>query len=97
MTLGKYNKTPTERKRYTIDFSQWLDTGETVITFTYSSTPAGVTPVVIDAYTIAVGGLSVGIYVSGGISGTNYKIDVIATTSTGQIKEDVILYSVRAA
>jgi methyl coenzyme M reductase alpha subunit len=95
MTLGKYVKTPAERKNYSIDFEEWLNTGETVTTFTYSSTPVDATPAVIDAYAIAVDGLSVGIYVSGGIAGTNYKIDVIATTSTGQIKEDVILFSVR--
>ena len=30
MRLGSFVKSPVERKRYTIDYSDWLDTGETV-------------------------------------------------------------------
>jgi hypothetical protein len=97
MTLGKYTKTPAERKRYQIDFSEWLDTGETIITFSYSSTPVDASPVIIDEYAIAADGLSVGFYASGGVLGSNYKIDVLASTSGGQEKEEIILFSVRAA
>ena len=97
MTLGKYTQTPTERKRYLVDFTEWLDTGETVVGFSSSSTPADATPAIIDNFVIAGNGLSVSIYVSGGILGTNYRIDTLATTSGGQVKEGTILFSIRAA
>ena len=97
MTLGKYTQTPTERKRYSIDFSQWLDIGETVTNFSSSSTPVDASPVVIDNFIVAGNGLSVTVYVSGGILGSNYRVDTLATTSGGQVKEGVILFSIRVA
>jgi hypothetical protein len=95
MKLGRFTKTPVERKRYTIDYSDWLDTGETVLTVTFGVTPVTTNPLVVDAYLIATPATSVAYFVNDGIAGTTYTLDVQITTSGGQTKEDQVLYSVR--
>ena len=39
MNLGKYYKAPDERKRYSIDYSDWLDTAERLSSVTFQVTP----------------------------------------------------------
>lgn len=93
MKLGRFTKQPAERKRYSIDYSDWLDTGETISTATFAVAPTGALEV--DAYTIGSPATSVVFFVNGGTSGVTYKVTVTITTSGGQIKEDEILFSVR--
>lgn len=96
MRLGKFSKAPAERKRYSADYSDWLDTGETVSNVTFSVTPTTASPLAVDGSAIAGDGLTVSFFVSGGIDETDYTIIVTATTSSGQIKEDTLLFAVRA-
>jgi hypothetical protein len=93
MSLGKFVKSPVERKRYEIDYSEWLDTGETVSTIVFTPTPAG--QLIIDAYSISSSGTSVVFFVNYGNAGISYTVDVLINTSGGQTKEDTIIYSVR--
>jgi hypothetical protein len=98
MRLGSFVKSPVERKRYTIVYSDWLDTGETVTARVFSVSPTSISsPFVVDASSIASDGLSVVYFVSGGVDKTNYTVDVRVTTSGGQVKEDTIYYAVRDA
>jgi hypothetical protein len=97
MSLGRFTKTPAERKRYAIDYSQWLETGETVASYVFAVTPTTTSPLVVDAASITTANTVVVFFVSGGLSGTQYTVDAKVTTSGGQIKEDIVLYSVRAA
>ena len=92
MRLGKFRKTPAERKRYTVDYTDWLDTSETVTAVNYTITPSGM---VVDAQAILTGNKKISFYVSGGNNEETYNIDVKATTSSGQIKEDVVSFFVR--
>lgn len=39
MLLGKYSKRPTERKRYNVDFSTWLDDGKIVVFYVSGGQP----------------------------------------------------------
>lgn len=98
MKLAKFVKSPAERKRYSIDYSEWLDTGETVQSIIFTVTPStGTLPLAIDAYQIATPATSVIFFANYGDEGTVYTVDVVMTTSGGQIKEDQILFSVRSA
>lgn len=92
--LGRFIQTPTERKKYTVNYTDWLAAGESIISFAYSSVPASPTPARIDAYSIT--SPTVPIYISGGVDGTQYKILITATTSLGQIKNDEVVIVVKA-
>lgn len=97
MRLAKYNKDPDERKRYLVDYDQWLDVGETVAgaVFTVTNdTPA--TPLIVDGVAIDPGQRAVQYYVSGGAAGVDYEVEVRMTSNLGQIKEDTILFVLRS-
>ena len=95
MPLTRYVKAEGERKRYRIDYSEWLDTGETlsdvVFTIPVNTTP----PLVVDDIAITPDGLGVQYYVSGGADGEQYEVLATATTSGAQIKVDDLLFTVR--
>jgi hypothetical protein len=96
MILGKYFKAPDERKRYSINYTDWLDTGELLSNVTFEVTPVDADPVVINGITIESGNKSVVFYAAGGIDGKSYKAITTATTSGGQVKEDTVQYTVKA-
>lgn len=98
MKLARFVKSPAERKRYSIDYSDWLDTGELVSSIVFTVTPStGTLPLVIDSYLIGTPATSVGFFANYGDDNVSYTVDVVMTTSGGQIKEDQILFSVRSA
>lgn len=97
MKLANFVKTPSERKRYTIDYSDWLDTGETISAVTFAVTPSTTNTLQIDAYQIANPATSVVFFANFGDAGKQYTVDVKVTTSGGQTKEDTILFTVRSA
>lgn len=91
--LGKYFKTPSERKRYMIDYADWLDTNETVVSMVFVVDPSG--ELDIDAYSIASDGLSIVFFANAGDDQADYVLNAKATTSGGQVKEDEILFEIR--
>jgi hypothetical protein len=94
--LGLFKKTPIERKRYSLDYTDWLDTGETIIAVTFTVTPTtGASPLEVDAYQISVDGKEISFFVDDGDDSVDYEISVVVTTSGGQIKEDEIGFVVR--
>lgn len=94
--LGKYVKQPTERKRYQINYSNWLDTGEGVSVVAFSVDKVTTPPLVVDDVMNTPDGKGVQYYVSGGVNGTQYVVTAELTTTTGpQVKEDEIYFSVR--
>lgn len=95
MKLAHFIKSPSERKRYSLDYTDWLDTGETVTGITFSVSPTTTTTLAIDAYTISTDGLSVAFFANYGDTGSTYTVDVLTTTSGGQIKEDQIVFQVK--
>jgi hypothetical protein len=95
MRLGNFNKTPAERKRYAIDYSDWLDTGETLSSYTLTVSPSG--GLTVDTASLTTGSTVLVFFASGGSSGSQYTLDVKANTSGGQIKEDTVLFNVRSA
>lgn len=96
MILGKFFKAPDERKRYSIGYGQWLDSGEVVNNTTFQVTPIDADPVVIDGISVETPPTSIAFYASGGIDGKSYKAIATTTTSGGQVKEDTVHYTVKA-
>lgn len=95
--LGKVTKYTHERKRYTVAYDEWVDTGETVALVEFSVTGDDANPVAVDAHAISEDGLTVAFFVSGGDDGETYEVLITATTSGGQTKEDTVLFAVVAA
>jgi len=93
MRLGTFIKTPAERKRYAVDYSNWLETGETVSSYTITPT-SGLT---ISSSTLTTGNTVLVFFVAGGTAGQQYTLDILANTSGGQIKEDTVLFNIRSA
>jgi hypothetical protein len=93
MKLATYYKSPAEVKRYRVDYSSWLDTGETVTARTLTVTPAG--ELLVDGSSITDAGMSVTYFVSGGDNGQTYNINIQVQTSGGQTKEDDVYFKVR--
>lgn len=97
MKLGSFTKTPVERKRYSLDYTDWLDTGETLSTSTFTVSPTtGATPLIVDASSFDATSKQLLFFVNYGIDGVTYTIDVQVTTSGGQTKEDQITFLVRS-
>lgn len=103
MRLNSYTKSSAERKRYVIDYSDWLDTGETItdvvfaVTQTAPTNATPVTPLSIDAYTIPAPNTSVVFFASLGDLNGVYSVDVTISTLSGQVKEDTIQFTIKAA
>lgn len=92
--LGKFVHTPVTRKRYIIDYTDWLNSGETLTAIAFQSVPNTGTPAIVDSYSLASSTAT--IFVSGGDDGVQYQILVIATTSLGQVKEDEFFVNMKA-
>ena len=96
MKLGQFVKSPVERKRYALDYTDWLDTGETVSSVSFTVSPStGTSPLVVDSSSISTSGTEVRFFVASGDDGGNYTVTAVIQTSGGQIKEDEIIYLVR--
>lgn len=93
--LGAFTQTSIERKRYRIDYSDWLNDGELLQAISFASVPSSPTPAAVDAYAIDADQEHVTIFVSGGVDLNKYKILVTADTTFGQRKEDEVIFNVR--
>ena len=94
--MADFLKQPSEEFTIALDFSGDLDTGETlssaVVTATDSAgTDVTATIVVSDA----VSGDTWAVRVQAGTAGSDYKITVVVTTSTGQVYEHEVMMRVR--
>lgn len=96
MKLGRFSKSPVERKRYTIDYSNWLDTGETVVSRSFTVTPSTASQLYVDGDGLGSPATSIYFYVNAGLDQTDYTVDVRVVTSGGQTKEDTFTMSVRS-
>lgn len=98
MRIGKYVKASAERKRYQIDYTDWLDTGETIASVAFTPLLNTISPVlVVDAIGVLPSQQGVQYYVSGGVTGATYEVDVLMTTAAQQpqVRKDAILVTIR--
>lgn len=98
MRLAKFAKSPNDRKRYTVNYDEWLDVGET-ITNIATSTDEVVLPedggFYVDGVIAGPGGRDIIMFVSGGFSGFSYDIQIEITTSGAQVKSDFITFVIK--
>lgn len=94
MAIAKYVKAATDRKRYQIDYTDWLDTGEQVQSVGFTSDPPG--QLVIDDIQVLPTGLGVQYYASAGLDGVTYRVLAELVTTIGpQDKLDEIFFTIR--
>lgn len=96
--LGTFSKTSEERKRYSIFYGDWLDTGETAISSEFTVDPVLVVPDVdleVDAHSIDADGQTLVFFVANGVDALDYTISVKTVTSGGQTKVDELVVLVR--
>ena len=79
------DKDPSEVVRLGVDFANLLDTGETISGATVTvRTASGVAQAAMLSGTDEIDGSIVRQLITGGVTGTTYKVSFIITTSTGQ-------------
>lgn len=95
--LGKFVQTSTERKRYIIDYTDWLLDGELLSTAVFvTQNPDDLSdPAIVDSSAIDQAGKTIVCYISGGATGAQYKILATITTNMTQTKEDEIIIRVK--
>lgn len=96
MKLGRFVKTTLERKRYVIDYNNWLDTGELISSRAFTVTPTSPSSsLFINGDANNVDNRSMYFFVNEGAVGVDYTLTIRITTSGGQVKEDTIIFSVK--
>ena len=84
LTLQNPLKDPSAVLDYVFDWTEWLATGETIISHTITVD----TGIVKDTSAEAAGKVTV--WLSGGTAGINYKVACLITTSAGRTDERTI-------
>jgi len=97
MHLGKFTKAAADEKRYIVDYTDWLDTGETIETVTFLLSPATDPALVVYDSSILSGSQKIQFFVSDGNTGDTYTVLVTITTTGDQTKQDSIMFKVVAA
>ena len=80
--MNSYVKAPEERLDYDVDWSAWLEVGETIASKTVTSTVVGGTDVTIESSSIV--GSRVVAWISGGTLGAQSTVAFSMTTSAGR-------------
>jgi hypothetical protein len=97
-SLGTFKQYDTSNILFTLDYSDYLTTGETISTVAYSISPATTPPLLVSASTIItlnnVAKQGVSFLLGGGVAGTVYTVTVTATTSLPQTKVDTFQLNV---
>ncbi len=98
---AKFTQSPTEIKRYVLDYTQQLASGENIVSFVVNvvqNSGATTPPLVVTNLALlpanALGQVyGAAYFVSGGVTTGTYEIQFLATTSLGQVLEDIVFYS----
>ncbi len=93
MRVGKFRKAPADRKRYVVDYADWLNDNELVETVAATGNVED-DAFYVDGYVVDPNGKEVIFFVSGGVTGAQYDVTINVTTSLQQIKEDFVTFVV---
>ena len=80
--LGIKQKRPADVLDFDVDYEDWLTDDDEITTVTTSVSPAG--ELVVDS--VQVSNPEVKVWVSGGVNGSTYEIEVTAATTGGRVK-----------
>jgi hypothetical protein len=96
MILGRYVQQSTERRKRLLDYTDWLEDGETI-----SSVSATAVPDAEDAAALVVSGIVIdpdgkkfAYFVEDGEDTVEYTVNFSVTTSLGQIREDEVVFEI---
>lgn len=92
--LATYTQNTGERKRYIINYDNWLDDTEEVSDIEFEIQNNTTTPLLIDGYLVSDDNRAISYFVSGGEDETTYEVVVTMTTDSGQIKQDELAFLV---
>lgn len=93
MKIGKFRKLSADRKRYVVEYRDWMNEGET-IEFVSVTGSVEEDDFYVDGYTISEDSKEVIFFVSGGVPKTEYDVSVEIQTSFNQIKVDTVTFVV---
>lgn len=88
--LGRYKQQPGEKRKRGIDYTEFLEDGETVSTVTAAVTPVTSPVFAVSNIVIDPDGKKFAYFVEGGLTNNTYMVELTVTTSLGQILEDEI-------
>lgn len=89
MFVGRFKKTPIERKRYTVDYTRWLAATEQIDTFAFAIEPITAPLLEVAGAFVSIDAKSVTYFILGGENSKQYEVHLIITTTDTQIKEVV--------
>lgn len=90
--LGRYKQQPGEKRKRGVDYTKFLESGETIISVMALVSPTTASPVVVSSILIDSGAKKFAYFVEGGLTNTDYLVEFTVTTSLGQILEDEIQF-----
>lgn len=100
-SLGSFIQGPTSNTLFTLDYSEYMQTDETLQSVAYTVTPATTPPLSVNDSTIVPidfdDGKGVSFTAGGGVIGTVYQLTVTATTSVPQTKVDSLAFQIGQA
>lgn len=93
MRAGRFRKDAADRKRYVVNYEDWLNDNEDVSEVTCTgNVPAD--NFYVDGFLVDEGGKEVIFYVSGGVAGSSYDVTITVDTTLQQVKEDYVTFVV---
>lgn len=92
--LRQFVQSSAEVKKYTIGYSNWLDSGENLAAAVATVSPTDSPPFEVVADFDGVTNIVQLLAGPGGIEGTTYEVAVLITTTEGQKKQDCLLFTV---
>lgn len=93
MNLGRYKQHPADVRRRMLDYTDFLESGETITGVAPTVSPTTDTPLVVGNVVIDSGGKKFAYRVSGGEDGISYSVTMKVTT-TSQVKNDDVDFDI---
>jgi hypothetical protein len=91
MILGSKSHTAGDTRRWRVDYSQWLENPDTLVSAVVTSSSA--TATVDDS---SVLGKEVVFFISGGMQGERATVSIVATDTSGNVRNDSLIFTVLA-
>jgi len=89
--LGTFTQQPAEVLDYDINTDEWLSDDDEII----SVTTAVDTGLTVQGAVIFNAGRSVKLWITGGTSGSTYKVEVTMTTDDGRVKQAELRFRIK--
>lgn len=89
MIIAKFRKQADDRKRYVVDYTNWMDADENISGVTMGGNDPE-DAFYVDGYVIDETLKRVVFYIDGGVSGVAYDVSIQIGTSKQQVKNDTI-------